>query len=106
MFTSPVYSALSYSTEQSSYVCFFIPCEGFLSSCLYQCFEIKEGTILFFIPSPRSTLDPEGAHVCLLILCYVIFFATPILCSPKPDSSVPGILQARILGWVVIFSSM
>ena len=60
---------------------------------------------LFFIRSPRSTLDLEGAHACLLILCRVLLFATPTFCSPLPGSSVHGILQARILEWVVISSS-
>ena len=36
-----------------------------------------------------------------MISCFscVLLFATPMDCSP-PDSSVPGILQARILEWV------
>ena len=35
---------------------------------------------------------------------YVRFFCDPMDCSP-PGSSVPGILQARILQWVFMPSS-
>ena len=41
--------------------------------------------------------------VCAVLRC-VWLFATPRTCSP-PDSSVCGIIWARILEWVAIFSS-
>ena len=43
----------------------------------------------------------------LLLLCFVLSclpLCGPMDCSP-PESSVHGILQARILEWVLIFSS-
>ena len=42
--------------------------------------------------------------VCLQLLSFVWLFSDPMDCSP-PGSSVRGILQARILKWVVISSS-
>ena len=42
--------------------------------------------------------------VCAQLLSCVRLFATARTCSP-PGSSVPGILQARILEWVAISSS-
>lgn len=34
--------------EQSSYVFSLSPCEGLLSSRLYQCFEVKEGNVILY----------------------------------------------------------
>ena len=39
--------------------------------------------------------------VCAQSLGHVQLFAIPMDCSP-PGSSVHGVLQARILGWVAI----
>ena len=41
---------------------------------------------------------------CCLVAQLCPTFCDPVDCNP-PDSSVRGILQARILGWVAIFSS-
>ena len=46
-----------------------------------------------------SSLEPRD---CLLLRCSVTLCHS-INCSP-PGSSVPGILQARLLDWVAIFS--
>ena len=63
----------------------------------------------------------ESKHNCFLIIFTFVFFSLyaaaaakslqscPTLCNPidrsPPGSSVPGILQARILEWVAIFFS-
>ena len=46
----------------------------------------------------------SGSNLCCKLSC-VWLFCDPIDCSP-PGSSVRGILQARILEWVAISSSM
>lgn len=72
----PVYSALSYSTEQSSYVCFFIPCEGFLSSHLYQSFKVKVGNIILYI-FPTQHFRPRR---CTCMPAHSL--SCPALCNP------------------------
>ena len=42
-----------------------------------------------------------GSGVCGLVVQSCLNLCNPMDCSP-PDSSVPGILQARILEWVAI----
>ena len=42
-----------------------------------------------------------GFYVCVLITQYCLTLCDPMNCSP-PESSVHGILQARILEWVAI----
>ena len=59
-------------------------------TCLYLAVE----TTLKFHPGPYSSL-----HVLVIQSCPTL--CDPTDCSP-PDSSVHGILQARILEWVVI----
>ena len=53
-------------------------------------------------------LSHQGSQLRLAVLCLVAQ-ACPILCDPVdyslPGSSVRGILQARLLEWVVISSS-
>ena len=46
----------------------------------------------------------HNTHVCTCVLTRVQLFCNPGDCSP-PDSSVPGISQARVLEWVTISSS-
>ena len=50
--------------------------------------------------------DPWLQYICLrkFACSHVRLFATPTACSP-PDSSVHGILQARMLEWVAMPSS-
>ena len=45
-----------------------------------------------------------GSGVCELVAQSCLNLCNPMDCSP-PDSSVPGILQARILAWVAASSS-
>ena len=56
-------------------------------------------------PSAAACLNPYGessiSFVVVEPLSHVQLFRDPMDCSP-PGSSVHGILQARILGWVVI----
>ena len=44
-------------------------------------------------------------HICVHAVCSVCVICDPVDCSPK-GSSVHGILQARTLEWVAMFSSM
>ena len=55
------------------------------------------------LPSPPFLFTVPLTQLLLVCLCAQSF---PTLCNPmdcsRPDSSVHGILQARILGWVAI----
>ena len=58
----------------------------------------------FFLATPHGTWDLNSLCMCVKLLQLCL-----ILCNPKdqspPGSSVLGILQARILEWVVLPSS-
>ena len=52
------------------------------------------------------TTEPPGKLVECVYVCVCVAQLCPILCNPMdcslPDSSVHGILQARILEWVAV----
>ena len=55
----------------------------------------------------KSSMDTTVSNqCCIMILLVLITQLCPALCNPidcsQPDSSVHGILQARILDWVAI----
>ena len=54
-------------------------------------------------PLPQKLLFKESAAAAVKSLQSCPTLCDPIDCSP-PGSSVPGILQARILEWVAIIS--
>ena len=66
----------------------------FLSSLAHQSFSLK----VILVPLPRPS------DVCVQLTQSYPTLCDPPDCSP-PGSSVHGILQARILEWVVIFFS-
>ena len=62
--------------------------------------------------SPRASLAPsfpthKVESCCIMRLCCLVAKSCPSLCDPMnyslPGSSVLGISQAEILGWVTIF---
>ena len=68
-------------------------------SCTSVHWSNRRLTVLHFLNQELSSSVSISAHVRSQV-----WFCDPIGCSP-PASSVHGILQARILEWVAIFSS-
>ena len=62
-------------------------------------FKLDEGLFLQYV----DNLSIEAVHI---IVKFLVTQSCPTLCSPvdcsPPGSSVHGIVQARILGWVAI----
>ena len=51
---------------------------------------------------PNISIELKPILVCVLVAQSCPTLCDPMDCSPPPGSSVHGILQARILGWVAI----
>ena len=65
----------------------------------------KLGILCFFLQSFSPAFSNPQSDMCLICCCLAAQWCLT-LCDPMdyspPGSSVPGILQARILEWVVI----
>ena len=65
---------------------------------------LPEGSVSGFPPRFSRSLWPGSVHVPAKSLQLYLTLCNPMDCSP-PGSSVPGILQARILAWDAMPSS-
>ena len=100
-------SCLNYSKLQLSSTCFvFVTC--FPSHSSHYSSIVQPQT-----PSPRTPFKAESSVLLIPIIFYTcacsivqlcLTLCDPMDCHP-PGSSVHGILQARILGWIAMSSS-
>ena len=88
-----------------------LPC-GLLPSVLPSVPGILQARILGWVamPSSRGCFQPRGQTQIFIVLVHAkLLQSCPTLCSPVdcslPNSSVHGILQARIQEWVAMPSS-
>ena len=72
-------------------------------ACTCQLYFIKINLNIWQIKYAHILLWSCKVKVKVKSLSHVLLFATPWTCSP-PGSSVHGIFQAKILGWVAISS--